>query len=98
MASATINRLIVNSPYKEPARHWRYDRTTRLFDLAAGQWHSDSCIGSEAICPVTGNQLQCRAFRCTNAVFHEALDKLPAICMLFLNSSGNRPWIRESPT
>ena len=31
--SATIDRLIVNSPYEEPARHWRYDRTTRLFHL-----------------------------------------------------------------
>ena len=37
MARATIGRLIVNSPYEEPARHWRYDRTTRLFDLADGR-------------------------------------------------------------
>ena len=37
MARATIDRLIVNSPYEEPARHWRYDRTTRLFDLADGR-------------------------------------------------------------
>ena len=34
---ATIDRLIVNSPYEEPAQHWRYDRTTRLFDLANGR-------------------------------------------------------------
>ena len=34
MASTAIDRLIVNSPYEEPARHWSYDRTTRLFDLA----------------------------------------------------------------
>ena len=34
MARATIDRLIVNSPYEEPARHWRHGRTTRLFDLA----------------------------------------------------------------
>ncbi len=32
MPRATIDRLIVNSPYVEPAQHWRYDRTTRLFD------------------------------------------------------------------
>ena len=32
MARATIDRLIVNSPYVEPAQHWRYDRTMRLFD------------------------------------------------------------------
>ena len=33
MPSATIDRPIVNSPYEEPARYWRYDRTTRLFNL-----------------------------------------------------------------
>ena len=37
MARAAIQRLIVNSPYEEPARHWRYDRTTGLFDLADGR-------------------------------------------------------------
>ena len=37
MPSATIDRLIVNSPYEEPARHWRYDRATRLFDLREGR-------------------------------------------------------------
>ena len=36
-ARATIDRLIVNSPYEEPAKHWRYDRKTRLFDLADGR-------------------------------------------------------------
>ena len=37
MPRATIDRLIVNSPYEEPARHWRYDRTTHLFDLVDGR-------------------------------------------------------------
>ena len=37
MPRATIDRLIVNSPYEEPTQHWRYDRTTRLFDLADGR-------------------------------------------------------------
>ena len=37
MARASIDRLIVNSPYEEPAKHWRYDRQTRLFDLADGR-------------------------------------------------------------
>ena len=32
MARTTIDRLIVNSPYEEPAHHWRSDRTTRRFD------------------------------------------------------------------
>ncbi len=36
MAQSTIDRLIVNSPREEPAHHWRYDRTTRLFDLVPG--------------------------------------------------------------
>ena len=33
----SIDRLIINSPYEEPARHWRYERETRLFDLLAGR-------------------------------------------------------------
>jgi type III restriction enzyme len=33
MPRATIDRLIINSPYEEPQRYWRYDRETRLFDL-----------------------------------------------------------------
>ena len=37
MPQETIDRLIVNSPYKEPARHWKYERETRLFDLAEGR-------------------------------------------------------------
>ena len=28
---ARIDRLIINSPYEEPQRHWRYDRETRTF-------------------------------------------------------------------
>ncbi|GIV04407.1 MAG: hypothetical protein KatS3mg015_3237 [Fimbriimonadales bacterium] len=37
MPRATIDRLIINSPYEEPQRHWRYDRETRLFDLVEGR-------------------------------------------------------------
>jgi len=37
MARTTIDRLIVNSPYEEPRRHWRYDRATQLFDLVEGR-------------------------------------------------------------
>jgi hypothetical protein len=36
-ARTTIDRLIINSPYQEPARHWRYERGTRTFDLAQGR-------------------------------------------------------------
>ncbi len=37
MASTTIDRLIINSPYEEPARYWKYERETRLFDLTEGR-------------------------------------------------------------
>ena len=37
MPRTTIDRLIVNSPYEAPARHWRYERETRLFDLVEGR-------------------------------------------------------------
>lgn len=37
MAQAIIDRLIINSPYEKPTRHWRYDRETRLFDLVEGR-------------------------------------------------------------
>lgn len=37
MARTTIDRLIINSPYEEPAHHWRYDRATRTFDLVKGR-------------------------------------------------------------
>ena len=37
MAQATIDRLIINSPYEEPALYWKYERETRLFDLTAGR-------------------------------------------------------------
>ncbi|MFS8907384.1 BPTD_3080 family restriction endonuclease [Synechococcus sp. OH2] len=34
---ATIDRLIINSPYEEPRQHWRYNRETRLFELVEGR-------------------------------------------------------------
>jgi len=37
MARTTIDRLIINSPYVEPQRHWRYVRESRTFDLADGR-------------------------------------------------------------
>ena len=46
MARATIDRLTINSPYEEPKRHWRYDRQTRLFDLAAGRRPAGYVIAS----------------------------------------------------
>ena len=43
----TIDRLIVNSPYDEPAQHWRYDRNTRLFDLAEGRRPAGYVVASQ---------------------------------------------------
>ncbi len=37
MTASGIPQLIINSPYEEPARHWRYDREARAFDLAEGR-------------------------------------------------------------
>jgi type III restriction enzyme len=34
---ATIDQLIVNGPYDEPTRHWRYDRESRTFSLEPGR-------------------------------------------------------------
>src|ERR1017187_2950229 len=36
MSTATIDRLIINSPYQEPARYWHYDRESRTFSLVEG--------------------------------------------------------------
>ena len=46
-SSATIDRLIVNSPYKEPTQHWRYERETRLFELAAGRRPAGYVVASD---------------------------------------------------
>jgi type III restriction enzyme len=37
MARTAIDRLIINSPYEEPQRYWRYDRETRTFDMVEGR-------------------------------------------------------------
>jgi type III restriction enzyme len=34
---ASIDRLIVNSPYEEPQRYWRYNRESRTFTLVEGE-------------------------------------------------------------
>ena len=33
----SIDQLIINSPYEEPASYWSYHRTTRLFTRKAGR-------------------------------------------------------------
>jgi len=44
----TIDRLIINSPYAEPQRHWRYDRETRRFDLVEGRRPAGYVVASES--------------------------------------------------
>lgn len=46
MARATIDRLIINSPYEEPTRHWRYEPETRLFDLVEGRRQAGYVVAS----------------------------------------------------
>ncbi len=48
MAQSTIDRLIINSPYEEPARHWRYERETRLFSLMEGRRPAGYVVASES--------------------------------------------------
>lgn len=36
MEQKTIDRLIINSPYEEPQRYWRYNREKRTFTLVEG--------------------------------------------------------------
>jgi type III restriction enzyme len=46
MAQATIDRLIINSPYEEPAQHWKYERETRLFDKIEGRRKAGYVVAS----------------------------------------------------
>ena len=47
MHRRSIDRLIINSPYEEPARYWRYNRETRTFSLVAGRRPAGYVIASE---------------------------------------------------
>ena len=46
MPQTTIDRLIINFPYDEPSRHWKYERETRLFDLVEGRRPAGYLIAS----------------------------------------------------
>jgi type III restriction enzyme len=37
VASATIDQLIINSPYEEPTGHWAYDPALRVFERTEGR-------------------------------------------------------------
>lgn len=46
MSGATIDQLIINSPYQEPKKHWHYDRQRRLFDLVDGRRSAGYVVAS----------------------------------------------------
>ena len=46
MPQTTIDRLIINFPYDEPSRHWKYERETQLFDLVEGRRPAGYLIAS----------------------------------------------------
>ena len=48
MSQKTIDRLIINSPYEEPARYWKYDRERRTFSLTDGRRPAGYVVASEA--------------------------------------------------
>src|SRR5438094_8994610 len=37
MKCTSIDRLIINSPYEQPQRYWRYNREHRTFTLVEGE-------------------------------------------------------------
>ena len=47
MAQASIDRLIINSPYEEPTKYWSYDRERRTFSLVEGRRPAGYVIASE---------------------------------------------------
>lgn len=47
MPRATIDELIINSPFEEPQEHWHYDRATRLFDRVKGRRPAGYVVATE---------------------------------------------------
>jgi type III restriction enzyme len=45
---ATIDKLIINSPFEEPKHYWRYDPKTRTFDLNEGRRPAGYVVASES--------------------------------------------------
>lgn len=48
MERTSIDRLIINSPYEEPARHWSYNRERRTFSLKEGRRPAGYVVASES--------------------------------------------------
>jgi len=47
MERKTIDRLIINSPYEEPAKYWKYNRERRTFSEVEGRRPAGYVIASE---------------------------------------------------
>jgi len=47
MSQKTIDRLIINSPYEEPKRYWRYNPETRTFSLVEGRRPAGYVVATE---------------------------------------------------
>lgn len=47
MERTSIDRLIINSPYEEPARHWSYNSERRTFSLKKGRRPAGYVVASE---------------------------------------------------
>ncbi len=48
MNKATIDQLIINSPYEEPKQYWSYDRESRTFSLKDGRRPAGYVVASES--------------------------------------------------
>ena len=61
-ASATIDQLIISSPYDEPKEHWKYDRETRRFTREPGRRPAGYVRASDAPNHLTirASSLSCR--------------------------------------
>ena len=46
MTQTTIDKLIINSPYFEPTRHWSYHPENRVFNLVDGRREAGYVIAS----------------------------------------------------
>jgi type III restriction enzyme len=48
MELKTINRLIINTPYEEPAKYWSYNREKQTFSLKKGRRPAGYVVASES--------------------------------------------------
>jgi hypothetical protein len=53
LPTPTITKLIVNSPYRSPTQHWRYDTSTQLFNLEPGRRPAGYVVATPGAKPIT---------------------------------------------